>query len=315
MLSLTEILGLIFQLRRAAGSGIIREMATPATIRRGSKGEDVKTWQNILLKDPKPGSWMNAAGVQRVWPAGWVWPITADGDFGDRTQAASECWQARRGLSADGIVGPMTWGKALGGDTLPAPPPTPAPDTPIPETQPEVYPFVQAKNYTVANRTKIDVIVIHDMEYPEKPTAAEWCADFFAGRNGLTAPKASAHYCVDSNSVVQCVNDKDVAWHAAGANHNGIGIEHSGYAKQSREEWLDDYSMAELKVSAVLVARLCKRWNIPVERISAADLKAGKRGICGHKDVTDAFSKGRGHYDPGPNFPYDVYIDLVKQAG
>lgn len=171
--------------------------------------------------------------------------------------------------------------------------------------------FVQAKNFTPANRTSIRLIVIHDMEYPEKPTGAEWCADFFAGRNGMTAPKASAHYAVDNDSIVQCVRDEDVAWHAPGANADGIGIEHAGYANQTRAEWLDDYGVAELQLSSQLVAELCAKHDIPPVRISAAEMKAGAVGILGHADVTLASGKP-GHTDPGPNFPWDWYLERVR---
>jgi N-acetyl-anhydromuramyl-L-alanine amidase AmpD len=170
---------------------------------------------------------------------------------------------------------------------------------------------VQARNFTAANRTKIDVIVIHDMEYPERSGGAMWCANFFAGPG---APQASAHFAVDNQTIVQCVKEKDVAWHAPGANHNGIGIEHAGYAAQSRDQWLDDYSTAELKLSAQLVATLCARWGIPIVKLSMDDLKAGARGICGHLDITMAFNNGKGHTDPGPSFPWPEYIQWVKDA-
>lgn len=120
-----------------------------------------------------------------------------------------------------------------------------------------------------------------------------------------------SHNCVDSNSIVQCVRDRDVAWHAPGANHNGIGIEHAGYAKQSRKEWLDAYSSAELAISAKLVGHLLALYNIPLVKLTPDMLRAGARGICGHKDVTDAFSGGRGHQDPGPSFPWDAYLALI----
>lgn len=35
---------------------------------------------------------------------------TVDGDFGPKTFAAIECFQSKKGLSVDGIVGPQTWG-------------------------------------------------------------------------------------------------------------------------------------------------------------------------------------------------------------
>lgn len=66
----------------------------PQTIREGSRGELVQKWQRIVGAKP-------------------------DGAFGPKTKAATVVWQAGRGLTADGIVGPLTWGAALAGDTEP----------------------------------------------------------------------------------------------------------------------------------------------------------------------------------------------------
>jgi hypothetical protein len=53
-------------------------------LKRGSKGESVKTLQEFLK-------------------------ITVDGDFGPKTEAAVKEWQKAHGLMVDGIVGPKTW--------------------------------------------------------------------------------------------------------------------------------------------------------------------------------------------------------------
>lgn len=169
--------------------------------------------------------------------------------------------------------------------------------------------FIQAKNYNKSSGRDIKLIVIHDMEYPEKAGAALWCANFFAGSQ---APKASAHYCVDNNEIIQCVKDEDVAWHAPGANRNGIGIEHAGYAKQTASDWMDDYSREMLVLSAGLVADLCDKYGIPVKRLTVEELAAGEKGIVGHADVSKW--KGGGHWDPGPNFPWDWYLDQIVRS-
>ena len=62
------------------------------TLKLGFKGEDVRAWQNILRLD------------------GFT-AIVADGAYGDKTKAATKVWQAARGLSADGDVGPLTRGQ------------------------------------------------------------------------------------------------------------------------------------------------------------------------------------------------------------
>jgi putative chitinase len=59
------------------------------TLRRGSKGDDVKKMQAKL-------------------------GLAADGDFGPGTEAALKKWQAANGLTADGVAGPKTLAKLLG---------------------------------------------------------------------------------------------------------------------------------------------------------------------------------------------------------
>jgi N-acetyl-anhydromuramyl-L-alanine amidase AmpD len=168
--------------------------------------------------------------------------------------------------------------------------------------------FVQARNYTRGRSNAIDILVIHTMESPEKPDTAESVANWFAG---ASAPEASAHYCIDSNSIVQCVRDEDVAWHAPGANHNGLGFEHAGRAAQTAKDWSGAYSQAMLELSAALVAQKCEEHHIPVAWLQSADLRAGKRGITGHVQVSDAFKRSD-HRDPGTSFPVEAYLALVR---
>lgn len=175
--------------------------------------------------------------------------------------------------------------------------------------------FVQAKNYTPDRNVPVDLIVVHDMEYPERLTAAEDVAKFFANQAkdppGGPYKGSSAHYNVDADSIVGSVHESDVAWHAPGGNHNGIGIEHAGYASQRAEDWADAYSDAELRLSSRLAADIAKRHSIPIVWLSPADLLAGKRGITSHNNVTLAFKRGN-HTDPGPNFPVEHYVALVR---
>ncbi len=168
--------------------------------------------------------------------------------------------------------------------------------------------FIQAKNYTAVPPGRIiELVVLHTMEASEKPGTARAVARWFAGAN---APQSSAHYCLDSTEVVACVREKDVAWAAPGANRNGIHLEHAGFAAQSAVNWADAYSQALLDRSATLCAEICERYSIPPVRLSAADLIAKKRGICGHIEVTQAFKKST-HTDPGKNFPWEKYLALV----
>ena len=172
------------------------------------------------------------------------------------------------------------------------------------------WPFVKARWFTPLPKTprrRVRVIVIHDMEFPERLTAAEDVARYFA----TTATKGSAHLCVDADSIVQCVRDNDVAWAAPGCNNDGIQIELAGYAKQTRAEWLDEYSTALLHRAADAVAQYTLKYtNVPPVRLTNEELRAGKAGIVGHSQVSAVYRKSD-HEDPGPAFPWDVFIPLV----
>lgn len=172
------------------------------------------------------------------------------------------------------------------------------------------WPYKQAAHFTKGRTKSPRLVVVHDMEAPETGTTAESVSSWFAGSS---APQASAHLCVDNNSIVRCVHDADTAWHAPNANADGIGIEHAGYAKQTTTDWLDAYGRAMLDLSAAAVALYCKTYSIPPVRLSPAQIADGKtKGICGHLDVTNAFHNTGGHTDPGGNFPWDYYISRVK---
>lgn len=249
----------------------------------GMRGDDVASWQAVLVVDGQD-----------------IGPIGVDGAFGNRTEFATRAWQFARGLEVTGMVGSRERAALRPRQRL---------WTPLDLSQ---IPYIQAENWNVEIPGQPKRwVVIHCMESGETLSTAENCARWFAGLKGK-APRASAHYCVDADSVVQCVPDDRVAWHAPGANRYGIGVELAGMARQSVEQWLDTYSAAMLQNAAQLTAMLCERHDIPPEFSDANQLRAGTPGITTHAEVSRAFGKST-HYDPGKAFPTALFIRAVNE--
>lgn len=258
--------------------------------------------------DDRPCLRLGSAGaVVARWQA--LVGVAPDGAFGPLTLRATVAFQRVRGLLADGIVGPKTWATALGE-------PEPLVDKLVP-LDPTSLPFVEAASYTRCVRGPDDIrwVVLHSMEAPEKPDTAEAVAEWFAGRRGAP-PRASAHVCVDANSVVLCVPLTAVAWGAKGGNLQGIHVEHAGYAAQRDDAggWADAYSEAMLRLSARIVAWICREYELPAVALGPEDLLAGKVGITTHAAITRAFRVVGGHLDPGGRFPMQRYIEFVQEA-
>lgn len=181
-------------------------------------------------------------------------------------------------------------------------------------TPPLSWPYIPARWFTHVPREQhrvVRVLVVHVMEAPEKPKTAEAVARWFQ-----TLPEthqASAHVCVDWNTVIQSVWDNDVANAAPGCNHDGIQMELAGYSAQSADEWQDEYSMATLQEAARVAAYYVRKYALPIRRLSVAELLAGARGIVGHDTVTLAYHKSD-HMDPGPHFPWAEWLGMVAHA-
>lgn len=168
--------------------------------------------------------------------------------------------------------------------------------------------FVQARHYTPRRNQPVTMIVIHDMESSETVKTAENVASWFAGPS---APQASAHYCVDSDSTVQCVAEMDVAWHAPGANHCAVGIEMAGRANQTLAQWNDPFSKLMGLRTAMLCVDIMRRRKIPNVFLTAKDLVAGKwSGITTHNEVSKAFKRST-HTDPGPQWPRSAFMATI----
>jgi hypothetical protein len=155
--------------------------------------------------------------------------------------------------------------------------------------------------------TVISWVIIHDMESPETGTGAEDCARWFQN----PAAKGSAHICADNNSCVRSVYDDAMAAGAPGSNTQGLHIEICGYARQTKADWFDQFSLDAMDNAANCVAQWLHKHNLPNQYVDVAGLIAGKKGWSTHANVTKAFKRST-HTDPGEGFPRDYFQERIN---
>jgi hypothetical protein len=154
------------------------------------------------------------------------------------------------------------------------------------------------------NESAIKLIVIHSTEGDTATGAATW----FESKDRRN--KGSAHLVVDDRECFRTLENNVIPWGAKGANTNGFHIEHAGHAKEwDRQKWMSHEGT--LRRGAFKAALHARKFDIPLRLLSADDLRRGRSGFVTHVTVTQVF--GGTHTDPGPGFPLDHYMDLVKR--
>ncbi|RLP96101.1 amidase [Micromonospora sp. BL4] len=155
---------------------------------------------------------------------------------------------------------------------------------------PAAWAPASTSNYTVASRPgshPVTRVVIH-MTQGSYAGSISWFQN--------PAAKVSAHYTFRSSdgAVTQSVREKDIAHHAGNWTYNtqSIGIEHEGYV--DNPAWFTD---AMYRSSAALTRTLTTKYGIPRDRAH----------IIGHVEVP-----GATHTDPGPNWNWTYYLQLVN---
>jgi N-acetyl-anhydromuramyl-L-alanine amidase AmpD len=128
-----------------------------------------------------------------------------------------------------------------------------------------------------------------------------------------TRQTGSAHWYVDTDNTLPGVPEGRIAWQAPGCNNDGVGIEQAASAADTPAMWADDAHRKVLARSAAKCREVADRYGIPLVRLTNAELKAGKRGIVDHNQVSQVYGKSS-HWDCGPNFPWDYFMSLVQKS-
>lgn len=151
--------------------------------------------------------------------------------------------------------------------------------------------------------SEIGWVVIHDTEGDTAEGAASWFTN--------AKSEGSANLVVDDGECYRTVNDLVVPWAAPPLNRQGFHIEIAGHASYTREQWLAHDNA--LRRAAWKAAQRCLLYNIPIRQVGKIGLRLRRKGITSHAAISATW-KQSSHTDPGPTFPWQVFMGYVKAA-
>lgn len=139
----------------------------------------------------------------------------------------------------------------------------------------EIKKYITKINFNTVPNRKIEWIVIH---YTANNGDTAWGnCNYFHDKDR----QASAHYFVDENSIWQCVEDKDVAWHCGTPNPlNGcrnttsIGIE---MCSRKDENGVYYFKEETVQNAIELTKELMEKYNIDINHVCRHFDVSGKR--------------------------------------
>lgn len=154
----------------------------------------------------------------------------------------------------------------------------------------------------------ISLIVLHDTESHNYPGSSDLkgLANWFANPNA----QVSSHVATDGDGFsARFVHDDMKAWHCAGFNSASLGIEQIGFATDTRDQWFS--RRKQLRETARWIARWSLLHGIPIQKgsVNGANGTIYKPGVVTHAMLG---SRGGGHHDPGPGYPFNTVLWLAR---
>jgi hypothetical protein len=162
--------------------------------------------------------------------------------------------------------------------------------------------WIPSPNYSSRVGSGVRLIVVHTAEGAR---TIESLGSFFQGNVG-----ASSHTGADDkiNTVGEYVKRGNKAWTQSEFNPVAVAIELCGFASWSTAEWKNNHDNM-LRNCAAWIAEEAAHYGLPIKRLSSSEAQGSGRGVCGHNELG---SRGGGHWDPGPDFPWDYVLDLAQ---
>lgn len=160
----------------------------------------------------------------------------------------------------------------------------------------------------------VSLIAVHTAEGAR--TAASLGAYFYQ-----PSVMASSHVGIDAGATLQYVGYDRSAWTLRSGNPISDNAELCGFAHWTRAQWLGTGAVegcanprAMLDRTAAWVRSRCLTRGIPIRKLSASDVAAGRSGVIAHWDWTVGMHDGT-HTDPGSAFPWDYVISKANEGG
>ncbi|MDX2357452.1 M23 family metallopeptidase [Dietzia sp. PP-33] len=195
-------------------------------------------------------------------------------------------------------------------------PPRGAPvPTPTPSKGPPVQPSTTYTQLTSIDRGPRDpqtvpLIALHTYECPRESGERA-----LRNRADYQETSGTGSYTVLVAADGESLRANDDNYTPCASLHTGdrLGFHLSflAYASDSRETWLkhDD----QLREAARICAQWCRNHGHEVRRLSVPEVQGRRvRGFCSHGDISAAFREST-HTDPGPHFPWDVFLRYVTE--
>ena len=161
---------------------------------------------------------------------------------------------------------------------------------------------IPSPNYSSRGGATVTTIVLHTAE---GATTYQSLGAFFAN----PASGVSSHVGIDDTpgTVGEYVPRTGKAWTAANANPWAVQAELCAFASWTPAQWQAHPTM--LANTAAWIAEEAQAFAIPIRALSAADAQnPNVRGCCQHADLG---AMGGGHWDCGPNFPYQQVLSMA----
>ena len=185
-----------------------------------------------------------------------------------------------------------------------------------------VPPYVgPPRNHGPQTNRPIRRVVIHSTVSPCEPGGARAIARYFM----QTDRDASAHYITDPAETIQGLYDSWVGY-AAPPNEGSLHVEMCDIPGPRPDDkpgtarwralrrvwrWVRPAQRRMLRRTARLTAQLCLAEQLPIEWLTVADLRAGRRGITSHANVSLTWRQST-HWDPGW-WPRRRFMRLVRR--